>query len=192
MICKNTALSQSHPWSGVFGFRKDHRPAGWRRDGQFRVNDINSWPAILLLPSNPTIWPAISLLPLNLSHQLFLIDAIQPHLLTSWERSEALEGIRAGYEAAKFSGQMLLRHRWLQYFQGAQDPGQRISTPIQFFKLWSHWRKNDGSNLGSLWWKYRLSICAKPNIWNNKNMINWSIRELHGEVHEVDQDKDAH
>ena len=76
--------------------------------------------------------------------------------------------------------------------KGAQDSGLRMSTLVQFRKLWSHWRKNDGSNLGSHWWKYCLRICAKPNIWNNKNMINWSIRELHGEVHEVDQDKDAH
>ena len=47
----------------------------------------------------------------------YLIVAIQSHFLTSWDRSEALEGFRAGFEAAKFSGQMLLRHRWLQYFQ---------------------------------------------------------------------------
>ena len=77
-------------------------------------------------------------------------------------------------------------------WKGTQDPGQRISTPVQFFKLWSHWSKNDGSNLGSHWWKYCLRICAKPNIWNNNNVRNWSIIVLQGVIRAVDQGKGSH
>ena len=66
-------------------------------------------------------WTPLSNQLFDCCHSIFptsyLIVAIQSHFLTSWDRSEALEGFRAGYEAAKFSGQMLLRHRWLQYFQ---------------------------------------------------------------------------
>ena len=66
-------------------------------------------------------WTPLSDQLFDCCHSIFptsyLIVAIQSHFLTSWDRSEALEGFRAGYEAAKFSGQMLLRHRWLQYFQ---------------------------------------------------------------------------
>ena len=37
--------------------------------------------------------------------------------------------------------------------KGAQDPGLRITTLVQFCKLSSHWRMNDGSNLSSHWSK---------------------------------------
>ena len=75
-----------------------------------------------------------------------------------------------------------------------RSPGswQRISTPVQFFKLWSHWSKNDGSNLGSHWWKYCLRICAKPNIWNNNNVRNWTFIVLQGVIRAVDQGKGSH
>ena len=76
--------------------------------------------------------------------------------------------------------------------KGTQDPGQRLSTPVQFFKLWSHWSKNDGSNLGSHWWKYCLRICAKPNIWNNNNVRNWTFIVLQGVIRAVDQGKGSH
>ena len=77
-------------------------------------------------------------------------------------------------------------------WKGTQDPGQRLSTPVQFFKLWSHWSKNDGSNLGSHWWKYCLRICAKPNIWNNNNVRNWTFIVLQGVIRAVDQGKGSH
>ena len=76
--------------------------------------------------------------------------------------------------------------------KGTQDLGQRLSTPVQFFKLWSHWSKNDGSNLGSHWWKYCLRICAKPNIWNNNNVRNWTFIVLQGVIRAVDQGKGSH
>ena len=76
--------------------------------------------------------------------------------------------------------------------KGTQDPGQRLSTPVQFFKLWSHWSKNDGSNLGSHWWKYCLRICATPNIWNNNNVRNWTFIVLQGVIRAVDQGKGSH
>ena len=78
------------------------------------------------------------------------------------------------------------------HLKGTQDPGQRLSTPVQFFKLWSHWSKNDGSNLGSHWWKYCLRICAKPNIWNNNNVRNWTFIVLQGVIRAVDQGKGSH
>ena len=78
------------------------------------------------------------------------------------------------------------------WVKGTQDPGQRLSTPVQFFKLWSHWSKNDGSNLGSHWWKYCLRICAKPNIWNNNNVRNWTFIVLQGVIRAVDQGKGSH
>ena len=84
------------------------------------------------------------------------------------------------------------RHNRRQETKGTQDPGQRISTPVQFFKLWSHWSKNDGSNLGSHWWKYCLRICAKPNIWNNNNVRNWTFIVLQGVIRAVDQGKGSH
>ena len=37
--------------------------------------------------------------------------------------------------------------------KGAQDPGLRITTLVQFCKFSSHWRMNDGSNLSSHWSK---------------------------------------
>ena len=82
-------------------------------------------------------------------------------------------------------------YRW-ELMKGTQDPGQRLSTPVQFFKLWSHWSKNDGSNLGSHWWKYCLRICAKPNIWNNNNVRNWTFIVLQGVIRAVDQGKGSH
>ena len=57
--------------------------------------------------------------------------------------------------------------------KGAQDLGLRISTLVQFRKLWSHWRKNDGSNLGSHWWKYCRRICAKPSILSIQLTRRW-------------------
>ena len=83
-------------------------------------------------------------------------------------------------------------HINIVYTKGTQDPGQRLSTPVQFFKLWSHWSKNDGSNLGSHWWKYCLRICAKPNIWNNNNVRNWTFIVLQGVIRAVDQGKGSH
>ena len=94
---------------------------------------------------------------------------------------------------------LLLLLAWLKivcefliFLKGTQDPGQRLSTPVQFFKLWSHWSKNDGSNLGSHWWKYCLRICAKPNIWNNNNVRNWTFIVLQGVIRAVDQGKGSH
>ena len=40
-----------------------------------------------------------------------------------------------------------------KFAKGAQDPGLRITTLVQFCKLLSHWRMNDGSNLSSHWSK---------------------------------------
>ena len=57
--------------------------------------------------------------------------------------------------------------------KGAQDLGLRISTLVQFRKLWSHWRKNDGSNLGSHWWKYCQRICAKLSILSIQITRRW-------------------
>ena len=88
------------------------------------------------------------------------------------------------------SGWKGIQHIWT--CKGTQDPGQRLSTPVQFFKLWSHWSKNDGSNLGSHWWKYCLRICAKPNIWNNNNVRNWTFIVLQGVIRAVDQGKGSH
>ena len=57
--------------------------------------------------------------------------------------------------------------------KGAQDSGLRMSTLVQFRKLWSHWRKNDGSNLGSHWWKYCQRICAKLSILSIQITRRW-------------------
>ena len=98
----------------------------------------------------------------------------------------------------RFGVQIILLAKFTNYCfglfccKGTQDPGQRLSTPVQFFKLWSHWSKNDGSNLGSHWWKYCLRICAKPNIWNNNNVRNWTFIVLQGVIRAVDQGKGSH
>ena len=83
-------------------------------------------------------WTPLSDQLFDCCHSIFptsyLIVAIQSHFLTSWDRSEALEGFRAGYEAAKFSGQMLLRHRWLQYFQILNScPRPPSEIPLSFY-----------------------------------------------------------
>ena len=92
----------------------------------------------------------------------------------------------------KANAEVLSKINRFLWLKGTQDPGQRLSTPVQFFKLWSHWSKNDGSNLGSHWWKYCLRICAKPNIWNNNNVRNWTFIVLQGVIRAVDQGKGSH
>ena len=104
---------------------------------------------------------------------------IQAHETSHWLQAVFLQSLRPGDKTCLNQ-------------KGTQDPGQRLSTPVQFFKLWSHWSKNDGSNLGSHWWKYCLRICAKPNIWNNNNVRNWTFIVLQGVIRAVDQGKGSH
>ena len=56
--------------------------------------------------------------------------------------------------------------------KGAQDPGLRMSTLVQFRKLWSHWRKYVGSNLNIHWWNY----CFALVFGFMPNQIFWALR----------------
>ena len=81
--------------------------------------------------------------------------------------------------------------------KGTQHPGMWIATLVQFCKLSSHQRKNDGSNLNSHWPKYSVvwqRLWESPHLcqtkyserWMSKNMRKRTNAVLHGEVHVAD------
>ena len=75
----------SHPCSGVFGFRKDHWPAGWRRGGYFRVNahqQLTSYFIVAIQSHTLTSYLIVAIQFQSPLPASFFIVAIQCHYKT--------------------------------------------------------------------------------------------------------------